>query len=189
MINTICPPILAITPFPTTLIAQGDIGRVGLSGPNVELITFNSGDALLIGSNINYAVGLGVARIVTTGNELSQLGIVLNKSGRISNFEIAYSANIVSGSVSIVYILSIIRSLNNNGNDYFLPFEQNIFIGILNSTSTGQVSDNRLRTVPISPGNVNVNIGDRLVLRIVATVGSAAQVTVSASVQFTPSGI
>ena len=72
----LCSPLLATTPFPTALISQGNVGRVGLSGPNVELITFNSGDTF-IENLVTYAIGLGVAQIIMVGItsiELSQLG-------------------------------------------------------------------------------------------------------------------
>ena len=82
----------------------------------------------------------------------------------------------------------VVRSLNNNGNDYILPFAQDIFDATLVNNSLGQVSNNRLITTP--SGNVNVNIGDRLVLIIQAEgISEATQVTVSVSVQLTPSGI
>ena len=191
MINNICRPILAITPFPTALVAQGDIGEVGLSGPNVELIAFNSGDTPITVNLSQHAVGLGVFRMIVNINsvQLSQLGVVLNQPGRLSNFEIAYTAN-SSDRFSIIYGLVVVRSSNNTGNDYTVPNGQNIFGGTLTNNSLGQVSNNRLITVPLPLGNVNVNIGDRLVMTAQPIgISGATQVTVSASVHFTPSGI
>ena len=192
MINNICCPILAITPFPTSLVSQGIQGEVGLSGPNVELIAFNSGDTPITPNLLQYAVGLGVSRIIGnfTSVELSQLGVVLNQPGKLSNFEIAYTANSIDVTFNILYRLVVVRSLNNNGNDYTVLIGQTIFSGNLMNTSLGEGSGNRVITIPLSSGNIN--IGDRLIL--IVTVPSSSppgdtQITVSASILFTPSGI
>lgn len=194
MINNqyFCPSILAITPFSTVLVSRDIQGEVGLSGPNVELISFNSGDTPIT-SNFTYAVGLGLARIITAGNNsiaLSQLGVVVNNAGILSNFEIAYSGNTNTLNFIVTYVLVVIRSTNDNGNDYTIPNGESIFTGSLVSMNNGQLSKNRLITTPIPLSNVNVSKGDRVVLRVqVSFVTPNIQIGVSASVQLTPSDI
>ena len=195
-INNICSPILALTPFTETIIRTGEQGELGLSGPNVQLIAFNSGDDTLV-INTSFAVGLGVARITTATTPilLSQLGIVMNQIGTLSNFEIGYSGRIINSrnlADDIQYTLFVIPSLNNSGNDYPLQGQIAVFSGILDFptiTSPEEISANKLIIIPVSPPNVNV--GDRVVLLISIGTGSIspnfASLAVQASVHFTPS--
>lgn len=133
MINNICHPILAITPFNTALISQGDIGRVGLSGPNVELIAFNSGDVPIEGFLLRYVVGLSFAMEIMLSNSIAfpQLGIPINQPGVLNNFEIGFTIGNNTSEVSIEYSLLVVRSLNNTGSDYAVPVREIIFTGLL----------------------------------------------------------
>ena len=194
-----CYPILALSPFTETIIRTGEQGETGLSGPNVELISFNSGDSTLA-INDSSVVGLGVAKVVTNSIFLPQLGVVMNQTGTLSNFEIGYSGRIVSSSnVShrIDYILFVIKSSNNSGNDYTVQNFIEVFFGglefptITPPDDPEDVSVNKLIIVPIA--SPNVNVGDRVVLlvNIIRNFGSDPLVfeslTVQASVHFTPS--
>ena len=189
-----CSPLLAITPFVQTNIIQGDVGRTGLSGPNTQIIAFNSGTTEF-DINFDYVVGLGVAEIFDVTNEflLSQLGVVINRSGTLSNFEIAYTIDmdptIIEGILH--YSLRVIRAINNIGNDYLPPPNNNIFSGALViplSEVAQQISANKL-IININLGEIpNVGPGDRIVLffQFEVIIGfSFDSLTVSASVHYT----
>lgn len=192
-INNICSPVLALTPFTETIIRTGEQGETGLSGPNVQLISFNSGDDILAPGN--FVVGLGVAEVEVDNVLFSQLGVVMNQTGMLSNFEIGYSASVVSSNRFedfIRYLLFVIKSSNNSGNDYSLQGPLNVFFEILDFptiTTTEEISANKLVIVPVDPPNVN--IGDRVVL-VVNIITSEDDLdfdslAVQASVHFTPS--
>ena len=189
-----CSPLIAFTPFVQTNIIQGDVGRTGVSGPNIQIIAFNSGTTVF-DINEDYVVGLGVAEIFDETDEflLSQLGVVINRSGTLSNFEIAYTAdmNAETQSGTLTYSLIVIRATNNIGNDYLPPPNDNIFTGDLlipASLVAQQISSNKL-IININPGEIpNVGPGDRIVLflQFVVFVGfSFDSLTVSASVRYT----
>ena len=192
-----CSPLLAATPFTGRFTAPRITrGEVGLSGPNIELIAFNSGDILIEGVSptaIIYAVGLGFAMIINDSNDiaLSQLGVPMSRVGTLNNFEIGFSVGSnASSSVTIEYFLIIIRSLNNTGNDYTVPMSEIIFTGTENNLpiSAGDKSSNMLITTPEPLSNPNVNIGDRVVLMVnfFTSFISPGSVKVSASIQLTP---
>ena len=199
--NNICSPILALTPFTETIIRTGEQGEVGLSGPNIELLSFNSGDSTLT-IVIPYIVGSGLATpsIAVDPILIAQLGIVINQTGTLSNFEIGYSGRIVRSSNAtdrIRYILTVVRSLNNSGIDYTIQDYIEVFFGELRFptispfASPQEISANRLITIPFSLPNVNS--GDKVVLVVqllTAVIGSILEFTsldVQASVHFTPS--
>ena len=197
-INNICSPILALTPFTETIVRTGNQGETGLSGPNVQLISFGSGDDPLL-INTPYVVGLGLAILNPTVDlvPFPQLGVVINQTGTLSNFEIGYSGRIVASTILdfIRYILCVIPSSNNAGNDYAVQNFIRVFLGDLRFptiTSPEEISANKLITVPFSPPP-NVNVGDRIVLAIQLLTNLFeptlifTSLSVEASIHFTPS--
>lgn len=194
-ISNICSPILALTPFTETIVRTGEQGEIGLSGPNVQLISFNSGDDPLT-FMASYVVGLGVAKFLLDNVLFSQLGVVMNQVGTLSNFEIGYSGRIFRSdefSDRLEYTLLVIPAVNNSGNDYPLPGPIIVFSDILifsTITSPEEISANKLIIVPSSPSNVD--IGDRIVLLLDLSTDPVTPIvfeslTVQASVHFTPS--
>ena len=195
-----CTPLLAMTPFSTSVITQGLSGNIGLTGPNVELISFNSGDSIVIDSIYIYIyiyiVGLGIARQFLVANDIivAQLGIVINQAGTLSNFEISYSADIISSDLGnfIEYQLFRIRAINNLGIDYASPPPVVIFFGTLDIPEIliqEQRSSNILITIPDNP--TAVLPGDRIVLFVEFFNDEETLIfdsfSVGASVEFAPS--
>lgn len=185
--NECCAPILALDPFVSTTINVGEQGRTGLSGPNVELIAFNSGDFNFATTNVA-AVGLGVAVIPTTATIFSELGVVILHQCTLRNFEIAFSGTGVQGSNgSMTYVLVVSKSASNSGVDYDVPGFVPVFNGIfnINQAPSGPISSNKLIITPI--GNNIVSPGDRIVLLVVKDNVAAGSLEVSASIQCFPS--
>lgn len=176
-------PILALSPFTTTIVNVGEQGITGLSG-NTPLISFNSGDFAFGGEfTEDVTVGLGVASSDTSSTTRSQLGVPILFQSMLSNFEIAYSGSNISGQ-SINYELIIMRSVSNDGVDYSVPAFIVAFSGSLSPAGLGgDFSSNELITVPI---NGIVFPGDRLVLHVLKFEVESSSLTVSASVHCTP---
>ena len=180
--------ILALSPFTTTTVNVGEQGLVGLSGPNVELIAFNSGDFDFFGINDDVSVGLGVAIDNNSPVDLSALGVVISHQCELSNFEAAYSGNVdfISTGSRIIFRLIILRAAANDGSDYTVPtpiiaFTTTFVAPLVNNADR---SRNILNTTPTSI----VFPGDRLVLRVtIIEIFSEIALTVGASVSCTPS--
>lgn len=121
---------MAAAPFSTSFTPRITRGEVGLSGPNIELIAFNSTEFFNV-TGTEYVVGLGVVNVTSGLNDhnLSQMGIVINTLGTLNNFEIGYSADILFhiDEIVLMFRLVIIRSQNNNGIDYAVPLGIVIF--------------------------------------------------------------
>lgn len=189
-----CFPLIAATPFTgrstTPRIVRGE---VGLSGPNVDLIAFNSGDFDFTFTPAMQAffvtVGLGVA-VDTSEENGSQLGIVFGHRCILTNFEIAYSGSRSTPSVPgsfIEYTLRIFRSTSNDGFDYPITSPTLSFSGrFLPPFGTGQISRNILITVPTAVGNDVIFPGDRLVLFVFVSQIPFDSLVVGASVECTP---
>lgn len=186
-----CVPILALSPFSSSLLNVGEQGRTGLSGPNVELIAFNSGDFdFTVDTDHDVAVGLGVAIENNSSLDLSELGVVMSHQCVLSNFEVAYSGNLFYNEDSFIrFELIILRSATNNGSDYIVPGPIIAFTTVFDEDQDNvDRSKNILITTPTSISNSIVFPGDRLVLRVlIVEIDTNTSLTVGASVSCTPS--
>lgn len=191
--NECCVPILALAPFTSNVLNVGEQGRTGLSGPNVELIAFNSGDFNFSDLGINAMVGLGVTDRLPVSAFIprSELGIVILHQCTLSNFEIAFSGSGLLGQDGFVrYDLLIFRSAFNSGVDYVVPGNITAFSGTFNIIDqlmpSGPISRNTLITTPFTVNNNIAFPGDRLVLLLVKGGFVSEFFEVSASIQCTP---
>lgn len=201
--NYCCPQVFAISPVSAPGARQGEIG---LTGPNAQLLMFNSGDPtsadvlVLLNGAIGSAIaaGLGVAE-PSSDLTLSELGTVLNTAGRLETCEFAYTIGGASDVLavrppnSLRFDLIAMRSDNNNGDDYPVPAAEVLFTETLPKSAplSGSVSANKLG-IPVVGADFTRLAGDRIVLRVtrVAGVGSmGTSIGVSCSVQLIVGGV
>lgn len=193
--NYCCPQVFAISPVSAPGARQGEIG---LTGPNAQLLMFNSGDpagdvAALLAPGGSVAVGLGVAE-PSTNLTLSELGTVLNTSGRLETCEFAYTIGGAPAGRTVDELrfdLIVMESDNNIGQDYPIPDPIVLFTETLPKGTPGtlNVSANKLG-IPVPGAPFTRFAGDRVVLRVTRVAGGiiGTSIGVSCSVQLIVGG-